>query len=181
MIRMIPRYKLNVWAETETSASGKSAGQWAFDLQPVDRRAEGLEAEGIEPNICDERLELLAVVRGLEALDDPSWVYLATDSRYVRHGLKYGLHHWKTNGWRWENYGVWEPVKNADLWQRVDRAMDIHMLAWQRGGAIGAGPHDCVDRAHATEKSHTSRWRRSIRSWLLSRSESPQQSAAMVA
>jgi len=120
-------------------------------------------------------------VRGLEALDDPSWVYLATESRYVRHGLKYGLHQWKANNWRWENYGVWEPIKNADLWQRVDRAMDIHKLAWQRGGVIGAGPEGCVDQARSTEKTHKSRLRRSIRTWLRDHADSPRQAAAMVA
>ena len=177
MIRMIPRYKLKVWAETDS----KSTGQWAFDLEPVDQATERFEAEGREPNICDERLELLAVVRGLEALDDPSWVYLSTDSRYVRHGLKYGLHQWKANDWRWENLGVWEPIKNVDLWKRIDRAMDIHKLAWKSGSAIGAEAADCVGRTHKAEKAQSSRRRRSIRSWLSGHTESPRQAAAMVA
>ena len=118
MIRMIPRYRMKVWTDIDRMLDGEFVGQWAFELQPIDHVGEEFLAEGRETNMSSERLELLAVVRALEALDDPSWVYLSTDSRYVRHGLKYGLAGWKDNQWRWENAGVWVPVKHADLGRR---------------------------------------------------------------
>jgi ribonuclease HI len=177
MIRMISRYRLKVWSDM----LGPTAGQWAFELQPIDHAEEVLLADGRETNMSKERLELLAVVRGLEALGDASWVYLNTDSRYVRHGLKYGMHHWKANQWRWEDAGVWVSVKHADLWQRVDHAMDIHKLAWQRGTAIDAGATDCVDQTRARQKVHTTTGRRPIRSWMSEPSEIRRQSTAMVA
>ena len=73
-------------------------------------------------------VELLAVVRGLEALDEPARITLITRSTYVREGLRYGLPEWRRNGWRWESFGAMIPVKNCDLWQRVDRAMGIHEI-----------------------------------------------------
>ena len=185
MIRMIARYRLNVWSDMEMLGGGELAGQWAFELTPIDHAEKPFLAEGRETNMSAHRLELLAFVRGLEALDDASWVYLNTQSRYVRHGLKYGLSGWKRNAWRWEDAGVWVPVKHADLWQRVDRAMDIHRLAWQRGTVIDTGidtgAADCVDRAHRGEKAHNAHSRRPIRRWLSETGGRQRQAAAMVA
>jgi len=79
-----------------------------------------------EPEVQGERLELLTVVRGLEALDQPSRVTLMTSSKYVREGIRYGLSEWQSNGWCWESFGEMVPVKNRDLWQRIDRAMRFH-------------------------------------------------------
>ncbi|MGD9719660.1 MAG: RNase H family protein [Pirellulales bacterium] len=102
-------------------------GQWRFVLQSLDG-AEQFEAADAEPDARGERLELLAVVRGLEALAQPSRVTLVTPSRYVNRGLTYGLAEWRVNDWRWEHYGEMVPVKNRDLWQRVDRALEFHQL-----------------------------------------------------
>ncbi len=102
-------------------------GSWRFVIQ----RSDGstlLEAEDLEPDMRGERLELLSVVRGLEALDGPSQVTLVTASGYVRRGLKYGLESWRRSGFTWESFGAMTPVKNADLWQRLDRASSIHEL-----------------------------------------------------
>jgi ribonuclease HI len=74
----------------------------------------------------------LAVVRGLEALAQPSRVTLVTHSRYVNRGLTYGLAEWRANGWQWEHFGQMVPVKNRDLWQRVDRALLFHQLDCRR-------------------------------------------------
>jgi ribonuclease HI len=187
MIRMIPRYRLKVWADLETTATGAVAGQWAFELAPIDGVEEPLLADGSESNITSDRLELLAFVRGLEALDDPAWVYLNTDSRYVRHGLKYGLARWKDNNWRWEDSGVWLPVKHADLWRRVDRAMDIHRLAWQRGTAIGGGTSSEAGiasyerRTSDLRNAHLSAGPRPMRTWLDDHSEQRRQNKVLVA
>jgi len=109
------------------SCRKSSQGQWRFVLQSVDG-AEQLEAADDEPNTHGERLELLAVVRGLEALEQPSRVTLVTPSKYVNRGLMYGMQEWRANDWQWEHYGEMVPVKNRDLWQRVDKALTFHQL-----------------------------------------------------
>ena len=102
-------------------------GQWRFVLQAVDG-SDQFEAYDEEPNVGGERLELLAVVRGLEALPEPARVTLVTPSKYVNRGLSQGLPEWRHNGWQWEHFGEMVPVKNRDLWQRVDRALDFHQV-----------------------------------------------------
>jgi ribonuclease HI len=102
-------------------------GRWRFVLQAADG-PDRLEAGDVEPGINGERLQLLTVIRGLEALDQPSRVTLITSSSYVREGIRHGLSEWRTNGWRWERFGQLVPVKNLDLWQRVDRAMRFHQV-----------------------------------------------------
>jgi ribonuclease HI len=102
-------------------------GQWRFVLQSIDG-ADQIEAADVEPNVQGERLELLAVVRGLEALPQPSRVTLVTPSRYVNRGLNYGLAEWRTNDWQWERFGEMAPIKNRDLWQRIDRALEFHSV-----------------------------------------------------
>lgn len=109
------------------SCRKSSRGQWRFVLQSLDG-TEQFEAADAEPDARGERLELLAVVRGLEALAQPSRVTLVTPSRYVNRGLTYGLAEWRLNGWQWEHYGEMVPVKNRDLWQRVDSALRFHQL-----------------------------------------------------
>jgi len=109
-----------------------SVGSWKFIL----RRPSGelsLEAGDDEADASTERLELLAVVRGLEALEQPSRVTLVTSSRHIRHGLSSGLPYWRENGWHWERFGRLSPVKNSDLWQRIDRLTDIHHLECRPG------------------------------------------------
>jgi len=100
-------------------------GHWRFVLESVDGDST-LEAADHEPQASSERLELLAVVRGLEALNQPSRVTLLTSSRYVNRGIRYGLDEWRENHWQWECFGKMMPVKNGDLWRRVDRALKIH-------------------------------------------------------
>jgi ribonuclease HI len=85
-----------------------------------------LAAEDSEPGTCASRLELLAVVRGLEALDQPSRVTLVTRSRYVARGIRRGLTQWRARRWRWERFGQLVPIRDHDLWQRIDQAMRIH-------------------------------------------------------
>jgi ribonuclease HI len=102
-------------------------GHWRFVLQSLDGR-EQYEAADEEPNVHGERLELLAVVRGLEALPEPARVTLVTPSRYVNRGLTQGLPAWRNNGWQWEHFGDMVPVKDRDLWQRIDRALGFHQV-----------------------------------------------------
>lgn len=102
-------------------------GNWRFVLAPVGA-GESLSAADAERDVCQERLELLAVVRGLEALDQPARVTLVTNSRYVNRGLKHGLADWRASDWHWERFGQLVPVRHADLWRRVDRALAFHDL-----------------------------------------------------
>lgn len=102
-----------------------SSGKWRFVLKREDGRTE-VEADDEEPGTPADRLELLAIVRGLEALDQPSRVTLFTESRYVSRGLRFGLESWRENDWQWERFGQMMPVKNSDLWQRIDQAMRYH-------------------------------------------------------
>lgn len=105
-------------------------GLWRFVLQAADGSAT-FEASDIEPQIGGERLELLAVIRGLEYLDQPSRVTLFTHSKYVSRGMTYGLDEWRRAGWTWECFGEMVPVKNRDLWQRLDRALGFHTLEFR--------------------------------------------------
>lgn len=125
------------------SARKAKQGRWRFVLEATDG-SERISAADDEPEVQGERLELLAVVRGLEALPRPARVTLVTPSEYVNRGLAYGLDDWRSNGWQWEHFGEMVPVKNRDLWQRVDRILQFHELecwTWR------------IDESHAAVES----------------------------
>jgi ribonuclease HI len=118
---------------TEAALDIPQGGSWRFVLEPVGD-GESFSASDAEEAECAERLELLAVVRGLEALDHPAKVTLVTKSRYVSRGLKRGLADWRSNGWHWERFGRVVPVRDHDLWRRIDRALIFHQVdcrLWQ--------------------------------------------------
>lgn len=100
-------------------------GRWHFVLEQLDG-PHRLEAADCETRVNRERLALLSVVRGLEALEQPSKVTLVTTSKYVSRGLRYGLSTWRESDYKWERFGVQMPVRNADLWQRIDGALRFH-------------------------------------------------------
>lgn len=85
------------------------------------------ELWGGEPNTTNNRMELTAVIRALEALKRPVAVRIHTDSQYVQKGISQWIHNWKKNGWRTSDK---KPVKNADLWQRLDILSSQHDVAW---------------------------------------------------
>lgn len=130
---MVSQPQFLLFCDTHASAASPSAaggggscfGRWHFVLDRLDRPAH-LEAADSELAIHPDRLALLSLVRGLEALDEPSQVTLVTTSRYVSRGLKYGLSNWRESDYQWERFGIQKPVRNADLWQRVDRALKFH-------------------------------------------------------
>jgi ribonuclease HI len=92
-------------------------------------RAGGQEQElyGGEPQTTNNRMELTAVIRALEALHRPATVEVYTDSQYVQKGISEWLHAWKRRGWRTADK---QPVKNVDLWHRLDRAAAPHRVTW---------------------------------------------------
>jgi ribonuclease HI len=107
------------------STVGGFRGQWRFVLEAMEggRR---VTAQDAEPGTNESRLELLAVVRGLEALDGPTHVTLITRSQYVSRGLRCGMGEWRQDNWHWERFGQWVPIRDHDLWQRIDRALCFH-------------------------------------------------------
>lgn len=91
--------------------------------------ADGHEKElfGGEPVTTNNRMELTAVIRALEALKHPSRVKMYTDSAYVQKGITEWIHGWKARGWRTSSK---EPVKNAELWRELDRLSQQHQIEW---------------------------------------------------
>lgn len=85
------------------------------------------ELSGGEPVTTNNRMELLAAINALEALKRPSHVDLHTDSQYVKNGIMSWIHGWKRNGWKTADK---KPVKNAELWQRLDDVADLHEITW---------------------------------------------------
>jgi ribonuclease HI len=135
-----PHYLL--FSEASCSAESRT---WRFVLQDVESRRRMVVSDE-EDVTCGERLELLAVVRGLEALDGPARVTLVTKSRYVSRGLRFGMTEWRANDWQWERFGRVVPVKDHDLWQRVDRALLFHQVecqAWQFEEGVVEEPQAC--------------------------------------
>ncbi|AJP58156.1 ribonuclease HI [Pandoraea vervacti] len=86
------------------------------------------EMFGGEANTTNNRMELLAVIRALEALNKPCHVVLHTDSQYVQKGISEWIHGWKARGWK---TAAKEPVKNADLWQTLDAVSQKHDIDWR--------------------------------------------------
>jgi len=85
------------------------------------------ELYGYEPATTNNRMELMAAIKGLEALTRPSRVAITTDSNYVRDGITGWIHKWKKNGWKTADK---KPVKNAELWKRLDDLRARHDVKW---------------------------------------------------
>lgn len=86
------------------------------------------ELSGAVTDTTNNRMELLAAIMGLEALTRPAAVALTTDSQYVKNGITDWLAKWKKNNWQ---TAAKRPVKNRDLWLRLDRACQPHRIEWQ--------------------------------------------------
>jgi ribonuclease HI len=83
---------------------------------------------GGEPMTTNNRMELMAAIIGLESLKRPCEVVLTTDSRYVMKGITEWMDDWKSRGWK---TAAKKPVKNVDLWQRLDHAVSEHTIQWE--------------------------------------------------
>jgi len=99
-------------------------GGWGVLLIEGDRER---ELHGGEPATTNNRMELTAVIRALEALPHGSRVRLYTDSQYVQKGMKEWIHDWKRRGWRTADK---KPVKNDDLWKHLDELARNHKVEW---------------------------------------------------
>ena len=115
---------VEIW--TDGACSGNPGpGGWGAIL-----RFNGMEKElsGAEAQTTNNRMELMAAIAALEALTRPCAVTLTTDSQYVKDGLTKWIHGWKRNGWKTADK---KPVKNEDLWKRLDAAAAKHKVTWE--------------------------------------------------
>ncbi len=111
---------------TDGACSGNPGpGGWGALLRWRDREREIFGSEGETTN---NRMELMAAIQALEALNRPSRVRLHTDSNYVKEGITSWIHNWKKKGWKTSKR---KPVKNVDLWQRLDSALGRHEVDWR--------------------------------------------------
>ena len=85
------------------------------------------ELSGGEPATTNNRMEMMAAIAALEALKRPSHVKLHTDSQYVKNGITQWIHNWKKSGWKTADK---KPVKNVELWQRLEAALHTHKVEW---------------------------------------------------
>ena len=107
------------------------------------------ELSGGEPTTTNNRMELTAAIQGLNALVRPCRVKLSTDSRYVMDGLTKWVHGWQRNGWL---TSAKQPVRNADLWQRLEAACAQHQVEWHWvKGHSGHPENDRVDALACAE------------------------------
>jgi len=151
----MPAQKPHYLLYSEGTLKNGAAPTWKFVLQSVGTD-ENFTAADTESETRASRLELLAVVRGLEALSQPSRVTLLTRSRYVRRGIRRELNLWRERRWRWERFGKLVPIRDHDLWQRVDRALQFHQLdccAW----TADAAESTAVARRRSSKAAQT-RW-----------------------
>ena len=134
--------KPRVVIHTDGACSGNPGpGGWGAILSSGGHEK---ELKGGEPVTTNNRMELMAAISALEALTKESAVDLHTDSQYVRNGISAWIHNWKRNGWRTADR---QPVKNADLWRRLDTALARHQVRWHwiRGHA-GHGMNERADQ-----------------------------------
>ena len=116
-------------------------GGWAALLRTGEHER---EISGAEPLTTNNRMELTAVIRALEALKRPVEARVYTDSEYVRRGITEWLAAWKARGWR---TAARKPVKNQDLWQRLDELSARHRIDWHWvPGHAGVPGNERVDR-----------------------------------
>jgi len=126
-------------------------GGWGAILQAAGKSK---ELSGGEPLTTNNRMELTAAIMALEALTRPCRVDLHTDSKYVMDGITGWIHGWKARGWKTADR---KPVKNADLWQRLDAARARHEVRWH--WVKGHAGHELNERADQLANLGISRMR----------------------
>ncbi len=125
---LLPDAPTEVQLFTDGACSGNPGpGGWAFILRHL-RSGKELERSGAEPLTTNNRMELMGVIQGLEALKRPTAVELVSDSTYVLKGLSEWLPKWKANDWKRRERDRWVEVKNEDLWRRLDQLRAKHRI-----------------------------------------------------
>jgi ribonuclease HI len=121
----------SLFAFTDGACSGNPGpGGWGALLQAREGDAVVRERElkGGEGMTTNNRMELLAAINALEALEKPSEITVVTDSAYVKGGITEWIRNWKRRGWRTSGG---DPVKNEDLWRRLEEAASRHKVVWR--------------------------------------------------
>ncbi|MCL5777640.1 ribonuclease HI [Limibaculum sp. FT325] len=136
-----------ITAFTDGACSGNPGpGGWGVVMEA--RRGGELvktrELSGAEPETTNNRMELMAAIMALETLERGVPVTVVTDSAYLKDGITAWIHGWKRNGWK---TAAKKPVKNADLWQRLDAARARHEVRWE--WIKGHSGHEQNERADA--------------------------------
>ncbi len=131
-VRGLPHQTMpELFAYTDGACSGNPGpGGWGVLLRAMDGETIVKERElsGGEPETTNNRMELLAAIHALESLSRSSPITIVTDSAYVKNGVTSWIHGWKRNGWKTSNK---KPVKNVELWQRLDEAQASHDVTWE--------------------------------------------------
>ncbi len=129
-----------VIVHTDGACSGNPGpGGWGVILEYNGTRK---ELSGGEANTTNNRMELMGAISALESLKRPCSVQMHVDSNYVKDGITKWIHGWKKNGWKTADK---KPVKNAELWQRLDAALATHKISWH--WVKGHAGHDDNERA----------------------------------
>jgi ribonuclease HI len=135
-----------VEAFTDGACSGNPGpGGWGAVLR---WRGTEKELKGAEAQTTNNRMELMAAIAALESLKRPLPVDLYTDSQYLRLGITGWIHGWKKNGWKTSDK---KPVKNVDLWQRLELAANLHKVNWH--WVKGHAGHPENERADALARA----------------------------
>jgi ribonuclease HI len=131
---------------TDGACSGNPGpGGWGAVLRYKDAEK---DLSGGEAATTNNRMEMMAAIMALETLKRPSKVELYTDSNYLRDGIMKWIHGWKRNGWKTADK---KPVKNVDLWQRLERAIERHDVTWH--WVRGHAGHPENERADALARA----------------------------
>ncbi len=120
-----------ILAWTDGACSGNPGpGGWGVVMRAIEGGVivKQRELQGGEAATTNNRMELMAAISALEALTRASAITLTTDSAYVKNGVTSWIHGWKRNGWKTADR---KPVKNVDLWQRLDTAQARHAVTWK--------------------------------------------------
>ncbi|MBK0400049.1 ribonuclease HI [Limibaculum sp. M0105] len=142
---------VEITAYTDGACSGNPGpGGWGVVMEAW--RGEDLvktrELSGAEADTTNNRMELMAAIMALETLERGVAVTVVTDSSYLKDGITGWIHGWKRNGWR---TAAKKPVKNADLWQRLDAAQTRHRVRWE--WIKGHAGHEQNERADALARA----------------------------
>ncbi len=139
------------FAYTDGACSGNPGpGGWGALLLARENGAVMRERElsGGEAQTTNNRMELMAAISALEALGRPTQITVVTDSNYVKGGVTGWIHGWKRNGWKTADR---KPVKNEDLWRRLDEAQARHQVRWE--WVKGHAGHEENERADALARA----------------------------
>ena len=120
-----------LFAYTDGACSGNPGpGGWGALMvaRDGDEVLKERELSGGEPDTTNNRMELMAAICALESLSRPTRITVVTDSAYLRNGIMTWLSGWKRNGWK---TAAKKPVKNDDLWRRLDEARKTHDVTWE--------------------------------------------------